>query len=667
MEEQEAKDEELNTNLVGTNTEDKWKKVFIIILITTICAFVLLGTFALLYFLDNKDNNKDNKSNSSDSEKNPEDKWDWKPAGDRIKTQWGIDLNPKKVWQEYPRPQIERKEWMNLNGPWKYAIRNKDELDPDEYDGYILVPFPLESSLSGVMKNLSATDIIIYEKTVTIPKEWEGKQIVLNFGAVDWKCEVFINKLKVGEHTGGYSYFYFDITDYIKGSQFNITLRVQDVTDTYYLDWGKYQPVGKQTITPSGIWYTPASGIWQTVWLEPVNIHHIERVDINNNFDDKEIKITFRGANNFKLPLECNVKYNDKIVGSGKGLSNEEIRINVTDNFHPWSPSEPNLYIIEAILKADNGDILDNITSYTAIRKIESRELPGTGNHTIYLNNKPLFSLGPLDQGYWPDGIYTPPSEEAMLFDIKTMKNLGFNTLRKHAKTESFRYYYQCDKLGMLVWQDMPHGNLDGSGSWNDSDINLGSDTVRTPQSKDNYYKEWEGIIQNLKFFQSIIIWTPFNEAWGQFDTEAVVDYTKARDSSRLINAASGGNHRLCGNFIDKHSYPGPSYPLNDYGLIKVVGEYGGMGLEIKNHTWKKDNWAYYVVNNSEELTGNYTLFIGTLKNLVSQKKISGAIYTQVTDVEGEINGLVTYDRKIVKIYDRIKKDNEELIASLHE
>ena len=378
MEEQEAKDEELNTNLVGTNTEDKWKKVFIIILITTICAFVLLGTFALLYFLDNKDNNKDNKSNSSDSEKNPEDKWDWKPAGDRIKTQWGIDLNPKKVWQEYPRPQIERKEWMNLNGPWKYAIRNKDELDPDEYDGYILVPFPLESSLSGVMKNLSATDIIIYEKTVTIPKEWEGKQIVLNFGAVDWKCEVFINKLKVGEHTGGYSYFYFDITDYIKGSQFNITLRVQDVTDTYYLDWGKYQPVGKQTITPSGIWYTPASGIWQTVWLEPVNIHHIERVDINNNFDDKEIKITFRGANNFKLPLECNVKYNDKIVGSGKGLSNEEIRINVTDNFHPWSPSEPNLYIIEAILKADNGDILDNITSYTAIRKIESRELPGT-------------------------------------------------------------------------------------------------------------------------------------------------------------------------------------------------------------------------------------------------------------------------------------------------
>ena len=215
MEEQEAKDEELNTNLVGTNTEDKWKKVFIIILITTICAFVLLGTFALLYFLDNKDNNKDNKSNSSDSEKNPEDKWDWKPAGDRIKTQWGIDLNPKKVWQEYPRPQIERKEWMNLNGPWKYAIRNKDELDPDEYDGYILVPFPLESSLSGVMKNLSATDIIIYEKTVTIPKEWEGKQIVLNFGAVDWKCEVFINKLKVGEHTGGYSYFYFDITDYI--------------------------------------------------------------------------------------------------------------------------------------------------------------------------------------------------------------------------------------------------------------------------------------------------------------------------------------------------------------------------------------------------------------------------------------------------------------------
>ena len=670
--EEEQKVEPLRDSLQAEKEETKWKKVTIIFCVVAICSTILLVTFMVLYFTKDNDNNSEG-SNSSDSDDgsspepdvNPEDKWDWKPAGDRLKTRWGINLDPKKVWQEYPRPQLERKDWINLNGPWKYSIRNQGDIDPDEHDGYILVPFPLESSLSGVMKSLTADQVIYYEKTVTLPEEWDGKHVLLNFGAVDWKCEVFINKKRVGEHTGGYSYFYFDITNYLKGRKNVITLRVTDITDSVDSSWGKYQPVGKQTLTPNGIWYTPASGIWQTVWLEPVTAHYIDKIDINNNYDNKEIKLTFNVANSLKLPIEYCIKYNDQIIANGKGKSNQEITINVSQNFHPWSPTEPNLYVIMADLKSDAKDLLDSITSYTTIRKLESRK-DSAGIPRIFLNDKPLFNIGPLDQGYWPDGIYTPPSEEAMVFDIQRMKDLGFNTLRKHAKTEPFRFYYQCDKIGMVVWQDMPSGNVGTSGSWDPWNMDGGEDTVRTQGSKDNYYKEWEGIIQNLKFFQCIIVWTPFNEAWGQFDTEAVVQYTLQRDNLRLINAASGGNHRAVGNFIDFHTYPDPRYPFKYNESINVVGEYGGLGLEIKNHTWKDDNWSYNQVYSKEELTGNYTLYIETLIDLAKQG-ISAAIYTQVTDVEGEINGLMTYDRNETKVFDRIKEVNERLIASLSE
>ena len=664
-------DEPFRESIRVKTEESKYKKLAIIFIICAAVSITLLITFLVLYLIKEKEDNIQEKKEDQEEQEEqedetiPEDKWDYKPAGNRLKTRWGMNLDYKNVWKEYPRPQLERKEWMNLNGPWKYVIRNSSDLNPigpESFDGYILVPFPLESSLSGVMKNLTSNEVIYYEKTVLIPKDWEGKNILINFGAVDWKCEVFINRRRVGEHTGGYSYFYFDITKYLNGRKLIITLRVTDVTDTYYSTWGKYQPVGKQTITPNGIWYTPASGIWQTVWLEPVSPHFFEKIDINNDYDKKQINLIFKVANNLKLPVECIIKYNDKIIGTGKGNSYQQISINVSENFYPWSPSMPNLYTIAAVLKSYDGKILDIITSYTSIRKIESGELEG--KKRIFLNGKPLFNLGPLDQGYWPDGIYTPPSEEAMLFDIQKMKDLGFNTLRKHAKTESFRYYYQCDKLGMLVWQDMPSGNVDGSGSWDPWNMDGGNDTIRTQQSKDNYYKEWGDIIENLKFFQCIIIWTPFNEGWGQFDTENVVQFTLGKDNLRLINAASGGNHRRVGNFVDIHTYPGPSYALKYGDLINVIGEFGGLGLEIKNHTWKDENWSYYIVHSKEELTGNYTEYVNTLMNL-SKEGISAAIYTQVTDVEGEINGLMTYDRYDVKIFDSIKEVNKKLIESL--
>ena len=591
---------------------------------------------------------------------------DWKPAGNRIKTKWGKNLDYKKVWQEYPRPQLQRADWMNLNGLWSYAIKDQSVMNTTEFDGLILVPFPVESSLSGVMKNLSQTEVLFYEKSVRIPDSWKGKNVLLNFGAVDWKCEVFVNKEKVGEHTGGYSYFYFDITKYLKGTDNTITLRVTDVTDTYHAEWGKYQPVGKQTVTPNGIWYTPSSGVWQTAWLEPVSPDYIEKVEINNDFDNKKIKVNFKVPNDAKLSIDYIVSFDGKSVAYGRGKSNEEIAIDVSSNFKPWSPSEPNLYTITAELTSSSGVVVDKISSYTAVRKVESKK-DKNGILRIFLNNKPLFNVGPLDQGYWPDGLYTPPSEEAMLFDIQTMKNLGFNTMRKHAKTESFRYYYNCDKLGMLVWQDMPSGNVDGSGSWDSGKMDGGSDTKRTAFSKENYRREWVEIIENLKFFQCIIIWTPFNEAWGQFETESIVQLTRETDNTRLVNAASGGNHRKCSDFVDLHPYPDPRYFFKYENLINVIGEFGGLGLEIKNHTWKDNNWSYYTVKNEEELTGNYTMYINRLKDELVPQGISAAIYTQVTDCEGEINGLMTYDRFEVKIYDSIKKVNEELIASLDE
>ena len=655
MEEQDSISEPFRKTLHGELQDNKWKKIAYIFFVILVLAVAGAAIIIFLYFSKDIEDENDNDNSI----------WKWEPKGDRIKTSWGKKLDPNKVWQEYPRPQLERKDWINLNGLWKYHISKQDDAYPLKFDGNILVPFPIESSLSGVMKTFNKDDLLWYDREFEIPKEWEGKNILINFGAVDWKCELFINRKRVGEHTGGYSSFYFDITEYAVIGKNNITVKVIDITDTSN-SWGKYQPVGKQTITPNGIWYTPASGIWQTVWLEPVNKNYIEKLEINNDFDNKKIKINFKVGNDLKLNVEYSVEFNNKVVGNAKGVSNEDISIKLTDeNFKPWSPSEPNLYIIKARL-LNSSEELDSITSYTTIRKIESKP-DSNGILRIFLNNKPLFNMGPLDQGYWPDGIYTPPSEEAMLYDINQLKSLGFNTIRKHVKTEFFRYYYHCDKIGMVVWQDMPSGNVgSGGGSWDSSHMDGGTDTQRTQESKDNYYKEWGEIIENLKFFQCIIIWTPFNEAWGQFETEAVVQFTRGKDNSRLVNAASGGNHRIISDFLDLHTYPGPSYILKNTSLINVIGEYGGLGLEIKNHTWKDDNWGYQVLNDKIELTNRYIEFINDLINLVPQG-ISAAIYTQTTDVEGEINGLMTYDRYDLKVYDIIKEYNKKLIESLVE
>ena len=627
-------------------------KIFFLAFIISFIILLIIFIVLYLFFPKTKDKNKII----------PKSEWNYKPAGDKIKTRWAYNLDPYKVWQEYPRPQLQREDWINLNGPWKYSIRTSSSSFPDYYDGFILVPFPIESSLSGVMKTFNNNDVLWYEKEIEIPKKWKGKHILLNFGAVDWKCELFMNKIKVGEHIGGYSYFYFDITNYLNKGKNEIILKVIDPSDD------SYQPRGKQTLNPEKIWYTSSSGIWQTVWLEPVNENYIEKLEINNDYDNQEIKILFKVANNNnnELTIAYSVKFNDKLVGEHKGKINEYIPIKLSnEDFKPWSPSEPNIYLIEAKLLSHSGDVLDKITSYTTIRKIESKK-DKKGILRIFLNNKPLFNLGTLDQGFWPDGLYTPPSEEAMLYDINQLKNLGFNTIRKHVKVESFRYYYQCDKIGIMIWQDMPSGNINGFRGWDRKNINGGSDTQRTQESKDNYYKEWGDIIENLKFFQCIIVWVPFNEAWGQFDTLNVVEFTKNKDNSRLINAASGGNHRICGNFLDLHSYPNPIYFLNYDKLINVFGEFGGLGLKIRNHMWTENNWGYVVLSDKKEVTKTFIKYIKFLIEL-APKGISAAIYTQTTDVEAEINGLITYDRYEIKVSDEIKLYNQELISILKE
>ena len=581
----------------------------------------------------------------------------WLPAGNKIKTKWGNNLNQNNIWNEYPRPQLERKDWINLNGLWSYSITGKNALKPGNLDEKILVPFSLESSLSGVMKNLNEKEILWYYREFKIPENWKNKNILLHFNAVDWKCELFINDTKIGEHIGGYSEFYFDITNKLLEGKNKILLKVFDPSDK------GYQPVGKQSLNPNGIWYTSISGIWQTVWLEPVSEKYIEKIEINNDFDNKEIKINCKLNKDENLPLKISLLYNEKEFMKIKGNSNSDIVFKIPEEyFHPWSPNEPNIYRIKAELFDNEDKIIDSIESYTTIRKIEQRK-DENGYYRIYLNNNKIFNMGVLDQGYWPDGLYTPPSEEAMIYDINKLKELGFNTIRKHVKIEPYRYYYYCDKIGMLIWQDMPSGDRQEN-KWEHHQLNAGDDVKRSDESKNNYYQEWSEIINNLKFFQCIIIWVPFNEAWGQFDTEKVVEFTNKQDPTRLINSASGGNHRNCGNFLDLHNYPEPSQYLKVDNLINILGEFGGLGLDIKGHTWKDDNWGYKTFKTKEEVTEKYEEYINLIIN--SFKGFSAAIYTQTTDVETEINGLITYDRAEIKVdKGRIKAANEKIINSL--
>ncbi len=577
----------------------------------------------------------------------------WQPAGDKIKTRWASQIDVNNVLPEYPRPIMERSEWQNLNGLWNYAILPAGKQKPAGFDGEILVPFAVESSLSGVQKRVGRDHELWYHREFTVPSKWKNQNVLLHFGAVDWKADIWVNDVKVGQHTGGYTPFSFDITPALKSGKNSLVVKVWDPTDQ------GYQPRGKQVNKPEGIWYTPVTGIWQTVWLEPVPEKYIENIRITPDIDKKTLSVeALVGGASSAGRIEVTVKEGAKVIATAQSINNLPVEIAMPENMKLWSPDSPTLYDLEISLWEGTRQ-LDKVNSYAAMRKYSTKR-DDKGIVRLQLNNKDLFQFGPLDQGWWPDGLYTAPTDEALEYDIMKTKDFGFNMIRKHVKVEPARWYTHCDRHGIIVWQDMPSG--DRGPGWNSRDYFKGPESMRTAESEANYRKEWKEIIDYLYSYPSVGVWVPFNEAWGQFKTKEIVEWTKQYDPSRLVNPASGGNHYPVGDMLDLHNYPHPELYLYDAQRATVLGEYGGIGWANKEHLWEPNrNWGYVQFNSSKEVTDEYVKYAEQLKQLILHG-FSAAVYTQTTDVEIEVNGLMTYDRELVKVDEaRVKKVNQEI------
>lgn len=583
----------------------------------------------------------------------------WQPAGDQLKTRWAAEIDVNNVLPEYPRPIMERGEWQNLNGLWEYAILPIGKAKPASFDGDILVPYPVESSLSGVQKRVGKENELWYKREFTVPSKWKNQRVLLHFGAVDWKADVWVNDTKVGQHKGGYTPFSFDVTPALVSGNNTVVVKVWDPTDE------GYQPRGKQVNKPHGIWYTPVTGIWQTVWLEPVPEVYIENLKITPDVDKNRLlveAVANRGANTGRV--EVKVKEGSRVVATGQSINNLPVEVSMPENVKLWSPDSPHLYDLEVILW-DGNKQLDKVDSYAAMRKY-SMARDDKGIVRLQLNNEDLFHFGPLDQGWWPDGLYTAPTDEALEYDVIKTKDLGFNMIRKHVKVEPARWYTHCDRHGIIVWQDMPNG--DRGPEWQMRQYFDGVDRVRSAESEANFREEWKELIDYLYSYPSVGVWVPFNEAWGQFKTEEIAEWTKQYDPTRLVNPASGGNHYTVGDMLDLHQYPAPQLYLYDAQRATVLGEYGGIGWANKEHLWEPDrNWGYVQFNSEKEVTDEYVKYAEQLKQLIRQG-FSAAVYTQTTDVEIEVNGLLTYDRELVKVdEERVRKVNQEICNILND
>jgi hypothetical protein len=540
--------------------------------------------------------------------------------GHTLRTRWADSVSAVHVLPEYPRPQMVRKAWSNLNGSWDYAITTSDAPRPTNWDGKILVPFAIESQLSGVQKAVAPSQRLWYRRTFVKPVTPTAGRVLLHFGAVDWEATAWVNGKEVGSHRGGYDPFTFDITDALTSGPQELVVAVRDPSDS------GQQPRGKQVLKPNSIWYTAVTGIWQTVWLEPVPGPHIEGVDVTPNLDSGIVRLRVHTSGTgtpFRVTVQASA--NGKPVASTTTGAGEELVLRIP-RAHLWSPSDPFLYTLKVTLSS--GDAVD---SYFGMRKIALGH-DAQGVTRLFLNNKPLFQYGMLDQGWWPDGLYTPPTDNAMRFDIRSMKRLGFNMIRKHVKVEPARWYRLADSIGMLVWQDMPSGDN------------------KTAESKAEFAEELRHEVDGLRSHPSIVMWVPFNEGWGQHDTEKTVAWLKGYDPSRLVNNASGWTDKKVGDVSDVHSYPGPGMPALEPNRAAVLGEFGGLGLPLAGHTWVgKNNWGYVSFPDTVALGKAYADLMHQLKFMIADG-LSAAVYTQTTDVEVEVNGLMTYDRALVKL-----------------
>jgi beta-galactosidase/beta-glucuronidase len=589
----------------------------------------------------------------------------WEPAPSTLTTPWTAKVRPASVLAEYPRPQMVRRQWTNLNGLWNYAIEPKDATEPKTFRDSILVPFAIESSLSGVKKPLTPEERLWYRRTFRAPKVSDG-HLLLHFGAVDWRTEVFVNGTKVGQHEGGYDPFTFDITAALKTGvpQQELAVAVWDGTDS------GLQPRGKQTLDPKSIWYTAVSGIWQTVWTERVPGTYVNDIQLTPDLDGKRLQLVVdcsgaavptssdRVASSCSDNFTATAMLRGKKVGSVSGKTGESASI-ALDQVEPWSPESPTLYDLD--IKLDSGD---SVTSYFGMRRIEVAK-DAAGYNRLFLNHHPVFQIGPLDQGWWPDGLYTAPTDDAIKFDIQTLKSLGFNMLRKHVKVESARYYYWCDKLGLMIWQDMPSA-MRGD---REMGVKKGSrtDVVFPAEDAANFNRELKALVSHLRNTTSIVGWVPFNEGWGEHDTNAILRMVKDMDPSRLVDGPSGWEDRGFGDMKDMHEYPGPDMFPTVSDRASVLGEFGGLGFPVEGHLWwtNKRNWGYRTYQSQSDLESAYQNVIEKLTPLV-KAGLAAAVYTQTTDVEGEVNGLMTYDRKLLKIpAEKVAAKHRTLIHSI--
>lgn len=563
----------------------------------------------------------------------------WQPVADKMLTRWGKQLAPETAWSEYPRPGLVRESWVNLNGLWEYAISSSPDRIPDSFSGQILVPFAIEAPLSGVGHLLQPDEVLWYRRSIDPPRH-KGHRTILHFEAVDYDSEVFINGRSVGKHIGSSDPFSFDITDALQDERNELVVRVIDKTAVP-------QTRGKQKLEPKGIYYTRVSGIWQTVWMESVPERRIKSIKMKPRLADGTLRVlpTLTGP-----PLEGE---SIEIVISDRDGNRFECDSSLMAHLgrpHVWTPDDPYLYDIELTLLDKEGEIVDRATSYAGMREFDIAR-DDSGHLRLRLNGEFVFHYGTLDQGWWPDGLLTPPSDEAMRFDIEFLKQSGFNTIRKHIKVESRRYYYHCDRIGMLVWQDMP--STGGGPKWTRLALDAPEET-KPPEEHAQFVRELKSMVLNLQNHPCIAMWIIFNERWGQHETVRIAALTENLDVRRAINVASGGNFFPAGDIADHHSYPEPDFPseerFRDY--VKVVGEFGGHGWRVKGHLWNPsmENWGYGGLPKTlEEYKDRYR---NTLDSLISLRSrgVAAGIYTQTSDVEGEVNGLLTYDRAIEKI-----------------